>query len=77
LEIGVEETRLNRVQQAYEVAIENYLTQFNSLGLAAIEQYERAMRAILQVELKLEVAETSPAEYRVQLLEQVLAQVQE
>ncbi len=75
LEIGVEETRLNRVQQAYEVAIEQYLTQFNSLGLAAIEQYEREMRSILNVELKLEVAETSPAEYRVQLLEQVLAQV--
>ncbi len=75
LRIGVEETRLNRVQQAYEMAIENYLSQFNQLGLAAIEQYERNVRSSLDVELKLEASEPNAEDYRVQLLEQVLGQL--
>jgi hypothetical protein len=73
LAIGVDETRLSRVQQAYEQAMQNYLTQLNTLGLNAIAQYEREVRSTLYTELKAEPSAPDPAEYRVDLLRRMLA----
>jgi signal recognition particle receptor subunit beta len=75
LAIGVDETRLSRVQQAYDLAMQNYLTQLNTLGLNAIVQYERDVRATLYTELKAEPIAPDAEECRVNLLRQMLAQL--
>jgi GTPase SAR1 family protein len=75
LSIGVDETRLSRVQQAYDLAMQNYLTQLNTLGLNAIAQYERNVRSTLYTELKAEPIAPNPAEYRVDLLRRMLAEL--
>jgi hypothetical protein len=75
LEIGVDETRLSRVQQAYDVAMQNYLTQMNILGLAAIAQYERDVRSTIYMELKVAEPTTNPKQERIQQLQQVLEQI--
>jgi signal recognition particle receptor subunit beta len=75
LAIGVDETRLSRVQQAYDQAMQNYLTQLNTLGLAAIAQYERDVRSTLYTELKAEPSAPNPEQYRVDLLRRMLAEL--
>jgi GTPase SAR1 family protein len=76
LEIGVDETRLARVQQAYDMAMQNYLTQLSRLGLAAIAQYERETRSILVIELRAAPPEPSPVEHRIQLMQQLLTRLE-
>jgi hypothetical protein len=75
LSIGVDETRLSRVQQAYDQAMQNYLMQLNTLGLNAIAQYERDVRSTLYTELKAESSAPDAAEYRVDLLRRMLAEL--
>jgi hypothetical protein len=77
LEIGVDETRLSRVQQAYDLAIQNYLTQLSTMGLAAIAQYEKDLRSTLFGELVVPTVEPGPENYRIALVRQMLEKLEE
>jgi hypothetical protein len=76
LEIGVEGTRLQKVQQAYDLAMQHYLTQFNRLALGAIAQYEREMRSVIDADLKVAAREPNPEYHRINLLKQMLVELE-
>jgi signal recognition particle receptor subunit beta len=60
LAIGSDTSRFARVQQAYDQAMQNYLIQLNTLGLAAITQYEQQVRSVFFAELKAAPASPEP-----------------
>jgi GTPase SAR1 family protein len=72
LEIGVETSRFERVQQAYDGAMQNYLTQLSSMGLAAVMRYENEVRSLIYADLGNPASTPNPNQAKVDALRTIL-----
>jgi GTPase SAR1 family protein len=76
LEIGAETSRFERVQQAYDGAMQNYLTQLSSLGLAAMMRYENEVRSLIYADLGEPASTPNPNQPRVDALRAILGAIE-